>query len=267
MEKTPPVGFVALVGAGPGDPELITLKAVRHLARADVVLCDALANPALLAHCREDARVLDVGKLADGRHTPQEVTNRLLIEEARAGHYVVRLKGGDPFVFGRGGEEAIALTEARVPHEVVPGISSALAGPAAAHVPVTHRAIAQHVTIVTASSAFDVEGLADKWSLLAEAGGTLVFLMARKKLGLIQDRLLAAGVDPAMPCAMVQSATLPEEKIVHSRLAHIVDDVEAAGLGTPALLVLGQAVGLADSMTPILSTVAAAEAAPEAIHV
>ena len=251
-------GFVALVGAGPGDPELITLKAVRHLKRADVVYADALANRAVLEHCSQGVRVVDVGKRAGGRAVPQSVICDLLVDDARRGRYVVRLKGGDPFVLGRGGEEALFLKAHQVRFEVVPGISSAIAVPALAHIPVTHRGLSQQVTIVTGTCAHDDEALAARWSALAQAGGTLVFLMALRPLDKICARLIAAGLSPSQPACMVQSGSLPEQRIVDGTLSTLARAVAAAGLQTPALLVVGDVL----AVRAALRAPAPADAAP-----
>lgn len=237
-------GFVALVGAGPGDPELITVKALRYLERADVVLYDALANPALLGSCRRGARLYDVGKIGGGRHTPQELINEQLLHEAQQGNLVVRLKGGDPYVFGRGGEEALALRAAGIPHEVVPGVSSAFAAPAAAGIPVTHRGLAQQVTVVTGTSAKDVGALSERWRHLAAAGGTLVFLMPLQTLRLIRDRLLEGGLLPKTPAALVENATLPEQRVVAGTLADICALAEEERVTAPAVFVVGEVVSL-----------------------
>ncbi len=242
MSATPAVGFVALVGAGPGDPELITVKALRYLERADVVLYDALANAALLEHCRRDARLYDVGKIGGGRHTPQELTNRLLVEYAQAGHLVVRLKGGDPFVFGRGGEEVLALAAHGVPYEVVPGVSSALAAPLSAGIPVTHRGLSQQLTIVTGSAAQHDDDLAERWRHLAAAGGTLVFLMPLANLRRIRDRLLEGGLAQTTPAALVESGTLPEQRVVAGTLADICALAEEERVASPAVFVVGDVV-------------------------
>jgi uroporphyrin-III C-methyltransferase len=260
-------GFVALVGAGPGDPELVTLKAVRHLRRADVVLTDALANPALLEHCRADAEIIDVGKAPRGEQTPQEVTNRLLVEEALAGRYVVRLKGGDPFVFGRGGEEAIELARAGVSFEVVPGISSALAAPLAAGIPVTHRGVSSQVTIVTGSAARSDAELAGRWHHLAQAGGTLVFLMPVHNLERIAATLVGAGLSPCTPSAIVENATRADQRVIDGTLAQVLARARAEGVGSPAVLVIGDTAALRDVTLPPSSPTRAPAPAPEPPHV
>jgi uroporphyrin-III C-methyltransferase len=261
MTSSPPALHpVALVGAGPGDPELLTLKAARALAAADVVLVDALVPPVMLAPCRPDARVLDVGKLGYGRHTPQEVICRLLAEEALAGRRVVRLKGGDPFVFGRGGEEALYLAERGLPFEVIPGISSAIAAPAAAQIPVTQRGVVHSFTVVTGSAARHGALLADNWAALAKAGGTLVFLMALRPLRHIVERLREGGLRGDMPCAMIQAGTRDDMRVVDGQIATIADDVAEAGLGSPALLVVGDVCEVRSSLLALAAQVPAPSA-------
>jgi uroporphyrin-III C-methyltransferase len=235
-------GYAALIGAGPGDPELITVKALRWLERADVVLFDALANPALLAHCRADAHLVDVGKVPRGPQTPQEVTNRLLVDEALAGNVVVRLKGGDPFVFGRGGEEALALAAAGVPFEVVPGVTSAVAAPASANIPVTHRGVSSQVTFVTGSAARSDDELHERWQHLAAAGGTLVFLMPVRMLSEIRHALFEGGLSPRTPAAIVERGTCADERVLSGTLADIVERARCEGVGSPAVLVVGDVV-------------------------
>jgi uroporphyrin-III C-methyltransferase len=181
---------VWLVGAGPGDPELLTLKAARLLAEADVVLYDRLVSPEILALARPGAELIDVGKRPGGSHT-QVVLNLLLVEVARSGRRVVRLKGGDPFLFGRGGEEVEALAAHGIECEVVPGISSALAAPAAAGVPVTHRNVSRAVTVVTGHEALDTHPV--NWSALAQVGGTLVVLMGIERRAAIAATLIGSG--------------------------------------------------------------------------
>lgn len=244
------VGFVSLVGAGPGDPELLTVKGLRRLREADAVVYDRLVSPELLELCSPGAQLLDVGK-TPGRHGQgrQEEISALLVRLAQAGLRVVRLKGGDPFVFGRGGEEALALAEAGVPFEVVPGISSALAAPLAAGIPVTHRGISTSVTIAAGhegrgSSRTDQHD----WEALARMRGTLVFLMPVETLDHIADQLIAHGRAPAEPAALVHWATTPEQRTVVSDLGGIADAARAEGMTSPSVLVVGETVGLAGAI-------------------
>ena len=245
-------GLVSLVGAGPGDPELLTLRAWRRLQVADVVLHDRLVSAEILALAGAGARLLPVGKAGGGPSTAQEAIHALLVREALAGHHVVRLKGGDPFVFGRGGEEALVLSRHGIPFEVVPGISSALAAPASVGIPVTHRLQARSLTVVTGASVREEADLEAGWRHLARAGGTLVFLMSLRALERIVARLLEAGLAPTTPAAMVQAGTCPNERVVSAPLGQVAAEVAAAGLGSPALLVIGEVVALRDEFTTML---------------
>lgn len=249
-------GVVSLVGAGPGDPELLTLRAWRRLQDAEVVCYDHLVGDSILGLIPMTARRICVGKTGGGASTPQEEIEAVLIREARAGRRVVRLKGGDPFVFGRGGEEVLALSRAGIPVEVVPGISSAVAGPSAAGIPVTHRGVSTSVTVVTGACARGAErALRESWVHLARAGGTLVVLMSLGRLEAILDALREAGLAAGMPAAMVQSATLEEQRVVVGTVGDLGPRVRAAGLTSPALLVVGDVVGLRAEMTTLLSLV------------
>ncbi len=237
-------GLVSLVGAGPGDPELITVKGLRLLRAAEVVVHDALIGLELLAECRPEAEIIDAGKRAGGPTRPQEWINRLLVERARAGKRVVRLKGGDPFVFGRGGEEAEALQAAGVRWEVVPGVSSAIAAPAYAGIPLTHREHAASFAVVTGH---EPPGRADsrlRWQALAHGIDTLVFLMGVGRLAEISAQLVAHGRPGATPAAVVRWGSTAEQTLVVATLATIAEAVAQAGLEPPALLVVGEVVGL-----------------------
>ncbi|MDQ3470665.1 MAG: uroporphyrinogen-III C-methyltransferase [Actinomycetota bacterium] len=228
---------VFLVGAGPGDPELLTLKAARLLASADVVVHDALVGDGVLAMIPDGTELIDVGK-RPGRPVPQELISTLLVQLGRAGRRVVRLKGGDPFVFGRGGEEAAALRDAGVAFEVVPGISSAVAAPAAAGVPVTHRGVAAAFTVVTGhrqAGEPDVD-----WRSLAAVGGTIVVLMGVAQRGAIAAELIAGGLDTATPVAAVQSATTDGQVTARCRL----DELSTTEVRSPAALVIGPVAAL-----------------------
>jgi uroporphyrin-III C-methyltransferase len=243
-------GIVSLVGAGPGDPELLTLKGLRRLREADAVVHDRLVGSEILDYCRPDAERYDVGK-ASGHHSrAQDEINALLIRLGRAGQRVVRLKGGDPFVFGRGGEEILALALAGITYEVIPGVSSALAAPAAAGIPVTHRGLASAVTIATGHARSGCTGDDHDWEALARVRGTLVFLMAVENLEHIVDGLLSHGRSPDEPAAMVQSGTTPEQRVIRSTLRDIVENVRAAGIAPPAVLVVGDTVALAEASGP-----------------
>lgn len=237
-------GRVQLVGAGPGDPELITLKALRALREADVVLHDDLVGEAILDHVRRDARVIAVGKRGGCRSTPQAFIEQLMIREARAGHRVVRLKGGDPFVFGRGGEEVAALHAAGIDVEVIPGITAGLAAPAAVGIPVTHRDCAHGVALVTGHAAEGSDAEPD-WDALARSGLTLVIYMGMTRAAALRDRLLAAGLSPDRPVAVIAHATRATQQHVASTLGSFVEAAAAAGLASPAIIVVGDVAALA----------------------
>ncbi len=243
-------GRVCLVGAGPGDPELLTLRAKRRLEQADVVFFDNRANPAILDFCSPQARRVDVGKIPRGKRTSQAVINALLAKEARQGNRVVRLKGGDPFVFGRGGEEAMYLRERGIAVEVVPGISSCIGVPGAAGIPVTHRGVSTHFSVVTGMSAQqDQAALAHTWRQLAEAGGTLVFLMGVSRLADIVEVLDVGGLAPATPAALVEAGTTAHTRVVEATLATIVAKAARTQVRPPATLVVGGVVGLRQFIT------------------
>lgn len=239
-------GTVYLVGAGPGDPGLITVKGLNLLRRADVVLYDRLIPMALLDEVRIDAERIDVGKPPHKRRIEQAEINALMIDRAQKGQMVVRLKGGDPFVFGRGGEEGLACAAAGVPFEVVPGVTSAIAVPAYAGVPVTHRLVASAFTVFTghedpakAESSIDYEALAAAAHL-----GTLVLLMGVSHLPQILEKLIAAGVDSGTPALCIEWGTTHQQRVVEGTLATLADEVVKAGLNPPALTVVGKVVEL-----------------------
>jgi uroporphyrin-III C-methyltransferase len=233
-------GKVYLVGAGPGDPELLTLKAIRVLGAAEVVLVDDLVNRAILVHLHEDARVIRVGKRGGCKSTPQAFIERLMIAEAKAGRTVARLKGGDPFIFGRGGEEAEALRSAGIACEIVSGITSGLAAAASAGVPLTHRNVAQGVIFVTAHAAADEE---PDWAALVKTRMTLVVYMGIARCAAVQDALLSAGLGGSTPVLIVENASLARERQLHTTLDSLSDDVEAHELASPAVMVIGEVAG------------------------
>jgi uroporphyrinogen III methyltransferase/synthase len=241
-------GKVWLVGAGPGDPGLITVAGLEALRQADVVVYDRLVSPLLLAHARPDAELLFVGKEGGGESFPQREIERLLVERARQGKRVVRLKGGDPFVFGRGGEECLALAEAGVPFEVVPGVTSAVAAPAYAGIPVTHRGLSSSLAIVTGHEDAAKEGSALRWEHLATATDTLVVLMGTRTLPELVQRLLAHGRPPETAVAVVRWGSTPEQEMVTGTLADIAARVEAAGLRPPTVVVVGEVVRLRERL-------------------
>jgi uroporphyrin-III C-methyltransferase/precorrin-2 dehydrogenase/sirohydrochlorin ferrochelatase len=238
-------GSVTLVGGGPGDPELITVRGRRLVADADVVVVDRLAPRALLDTLPPDVEVVDSGKAAHRHNLSQDEINAVLIDRARAGKRVVRLKGGDPFVFGRGGEEWLACVQAGVPVTVVPGLTSAVAAPALAGIPLTHRQVAADFTVV--SGHLDPGRAPDQgidWPGLAGHGGTLVILMGMDRLPLIADELIAHGKSPQIPAAVISQASLPDQRAVRGPLAEIADLAARAGAGAPAVVVVGDVVGL-----------------------
>ena len=238
------VGKVYLVGAGPGDPKLLTLRGKECLEQADVILYDYLANPALLEHARLDAERIYVGRRGRGEYGNQEEINRVMIERARAGKMVVRLKGGDPFVFGRGGEEAEVVAEAGVPFEVVPGVSAAIAAPAYAGIPVTHRTLASSVALVTGHEDPTKPSPTVEWDRLASTDGTVVFLMGMKNLPAIVAHLTASGRPVSTPVALIRWGTRAEQKTVVGTLADIVKKAETAALEPPTVIVVGEVVKL-----------------------
>ena len=240
-------GKVYLIGAGPGDPELITVKGLRCLRLADVVLYDRLISQKLLQEARSDAISVYVGK-GPGCHTmPQEQINATLIHYARQGQTVARLKGGDPFVFGRGGEEALALAEADIPFEIIPGITSAIAVPAYAGIPVTHRDYTTSFTVVTGHEGSSASP-AVNWEALAALGGTLIVLMGVKALPNFTQRLIAAGLDSMTPAAVIQDGTTSEQRIVTGTLETIAEQAIQAGLTAPALTIIGAVVNVGEAL-------------------
>ena len=238
---------VALVGAGPGDPELLTVKGRRLLALADVVVADRLVPGLLLDELRPEVELVDASKIPYGPARAQEEINRILVTRAREGRFVVRLKGGDPYVFGRGGEEVLACTAAGVPVTVVPGVTSAVAVPAAAGIPVTHRGIAHEFVVVSGHVApDDPRSLAD-WSMLAKLRGTLCVLMGLGHLPSIVDTLLKHGRPRDTPVAVIQEGTTREQRVVRGSLEEIADIVAHAKIHPPAVVVIGDVV---DALEP-----------------
>lgn len=234
-------GKVYLVGAGPGDPELLTLKAVRALAEADVVMMDELVDRDILKHAPR-ARVIEVGKRGGCRSTPQAFIERLMLRLARSGKIVARLKGGDPFVFGRGGEEMLALRKAGIEYEVVSGVTAGIAATAALGIPVTHRDCVRGVTFVTGHARAGGE---IDWEALARCGTTLVIYMGMANLPEIAARLIAAGLPAQTPAAAIQHGTWQQQRQVVSTLAGLCEAVRQAALGSPAIVVIGAVVSLA----------------------
>ena len=235
-------GKVSLVGAGPGDPGLVTVKGLRCIEAAEVVIYDRLVDPRLLAHAPSHAELIDAGKVPGEGGKRQAEINALMLTKAGEGKRVVRLKGGDPFVFGRGGEEAEVLHKAGVAFDVVPGITSATAAPAYAGIPLTHRGLASSFTVVTGSEAADGPGPAVAWDKLAEADGTLVVLMGWESLDSIAKTLVQFGRSPDTPIALVQWGTEPYQRTVVGTLSDIVGKAEQAGLAPPVVAVIGKVV-------------------------
>lgn len=236
-------GKVWLVGAGPGDPKLITVMGMECLRQADAVVYDRLVNPLLLKEVPARCEMIDVGKRADHHPIPQDQINAILIEQALMGREVVRLKGGDPFVFGRGGEEAEALVRAGIPCEVVPGITSAIGGLARAGIPVTHRDFASSFHVITGHLR-DGKDPHD-WRVLAQLEGTLVILMGMSRLADICRQLITHGRDADTPAAVVMNASHPEQRMVLATLATLAVQSARAGLSAPSLIVVGDVASLA----------------------
>ncbi len=242
------VGKVSFVGAGPGDPGLLTLRGKACLQEADVVLYDHLANPALLDHAPPEAERIYVGRCGRGAYRPQEDINHLMAGKAREGKYVVRLKGGDPFVFGRGGEEAEWVAEQRIPFDVVPGVTSAVAVPAYAGIPVTHRTLASTVSFITGHEDPAKDATVLEWPRVASADGTLVFVMAVRNLPMIVSRLLEEGKARGTPVALIRWGTYAGQRTVIGTLENIVEHANAARMHPPAIVVVGEVVRLRERL-------------------
>lgn len=244
--RTPPRGSVVLVGAGPGDPGLLTLRALRALNEADVILHDALVSEATLGLARRDAERIAVGKRAGGEHTSQEVIHALMLEHARAGRRVVRMKGGDPFVFGRGGEELQFLRSHGIPCEVVPGITAALACAAYAGVPLTHRDHARSLRLITAHCRDSLDAV--DWAGCATPHETLVVYMGVSQLELLTRRLLGAGRSPDTAFALIENGSLPSQRTLTGTLAELPALAARHGITAPALLIIGETAALAPAL-------------------
>ena len=238
-------GAVALVGGGPGDPDLITVRGRALLAEADVVVADRLAPRSLLAELPADVEIVDAAKIPRGRAMAQEYINSVLISNAAAGRFVVRLKGGDPFVFGRGAEEVLACLRAGIPVTVVPGVSSAIAVPAVAGVPLTHRGVVQEFHVISAHVPPGDERSTVDWAALGSSSATLVLLMATEHLKVITDALMLHGRDPKSPVSVVADGTLPTQRKITATLDAVADDAAAAGIRPPAVVVVGEVVAIA----------------------
>ena len=241
-------GKVYLVGAGPGDPELLTLKAVKAIRAADVMLIDDLVSDEVLEFANTEARIIYVGKRGGCKSTPQEFIERLMIAEAKRGRTVARLKGGDPFVFGRGGEECEALRAAGIECEIVNGITAGLAAPTSLGIPLTHRDVC-HGTIFVTGHAGEDSSSAPNWQALAATGLPLVIYMGVSRCESIQQELLAAGMSPSMPIAVIQNATRHDQRSIVTTLQALARDIHASGIGSPAIMVVGETVRYANAAT------------------
>jgi uroporphyrin-III C-methyltransferase/precorrin-2 dehydrogenase/sirohydrochlorin ferrochelatase len=235
---------VALVGGGPGDPDLITVRGRQLLAQADVVVTDRLGPSSLLSELSPNVEVIDAAKIPYGRFMAQQAINEVLIDRARAGKFVVRLKGGDPYVFGRGHEELLALAAAGIPCSVVPGVTSAISVPALAGIPVTHRGVAHEFTVASGHIGPDDPNSLTDWQALARLPGTLVLLMAVDKLDAIAAALIEHGRDPATPAAAVQNGSTDTQRTVRAPLSGIAAAVHEAGVRPPAVIVIGAVVAV-----------------------
>lgn len=244
MQSSKNIGCVYLVGAGPGDPGLLTLKGKDCIASADTIFYDALINPELLRYAKAAANIVYVGKKAGSHAFTQARINSMLAEAAEQGMYVCRLKGGDPFVFGRGGEEALYLRNRGIPVVIVPGVSAAIAVPAAAGIPVTHRGTAASVRILTGHEAITNDSQLLDWDSFSKERGTLVVLMGHQNLEIVVRRLLDSGMSGSIPSAVISNGTLPTQQTVVAPLGSIATCVRHAKLKTPATLIVGEVVRL-----------------------
>jgi len=250
-------GPVHLVGGGPGDPGLITSRGLELLRTADVVVHDRLIGAELLQEARADAELIDAGKGPGHAPYTQAEINALLVDRARLGRTVVRLKGGDPFVFGRGAEEVLACLRAGVPVTVVPGVTSAVGVPASAWVPVTHRGVAQEFHVVSVHVAPGDERSTVNWELLGGSSGTLVLLMAVERIGAVADELLRYGRSPDTPVSVIADGTLPTQRTINSTLEQVESRVAEEGVRPPAIVVVGDVVSVAAEITELMRHVTA----------
>ena len=236
-------GKVFLVGAGPGDPKLLTVRAIELLKQADTVIYDRLVGESILNLAPEKAEKLYVGKRTGKHEVPQDKITELIIEKALEGGRVVRLKGGDPFIFGRGGEEAEALVEKGIEFEVVPGVSSAVAAPMYAGIPLTHRDYAASVAIITGHRAGDAEKVID-WAKIAHVVDTMVILMGIESLEAIMQKLIDGGVNPDTPAAIVESGTLQQQRTIISKISTLAKEAEEKHVKPPAVIIIGEVANL-----------------------
>lgn len=240
------MGYVYLVGAGPGDPDLLTLKAVKALQRAEVILIDDLVGDAVLEHANPAARVIHVGKRGGCKSTPQDFIERLMVAEAQAGRIVVRLKGGDPFVFGRGGEECEALRLANIRYEVINGITSGLAAPTSLGIPLTHRDVCHGAILVTGHSGDGGNDSGPNWRALAATGLPLVIYMGISQCEHIQQELMAGGLAADTPVAVIQHASRSDQRELITTLADLAANIRRSGIGSPGIIVVGETVRFAN---------------------
>ena len=248
---------VAIIGGGPGDPGLITVRGRQLLAEADVVLTDRLAPRSLLDELRDDVEIIDAGKIPYGRAMAQEHINAALISHAQAGRFVARLKGGDPFVFGRGAEEVLACLRAGVPVTVVPGVTSAVGVPASAWIPVTHRGVAQEFHVVSVHVPPGDERSTVNWELLGGSSGTLILLMAVERIGAVVHELMRYGRSPDTPVSVIADGTLPTQRTINSTLEQVESLVAKEGVRPPAIVVVGDVVTVAAEITELMRDVTA----------
>jgi len=250
-------GGVAIIGGGPGDPGLITVRGRQLLAEADVVLTDRLAPTSLLDELPADVEIIDVSKIPYGRAMPQDQINATLIERARAGRFVARLKGGDPFVFGRGAEEVLACLRAGVPVTVVPGVTSAVGVPTSAWLPVTHRGVAQEFHVVSVHVPPGDDRSTVDWALLGGSRGTLVLLMSVQRIGAVAAELLRHGRNPDTPVSVIADGTMPTQRTISSSLEQVEGMVTREGIRPPAIVVVGDVVDIAAEITELMRNVTA----------
>jgi uroporphyrin-III C-methyltransferase len=241
-------GEVYLVGAGPGDIELITVKGMRLIREADVIVYDSLIGIELLDASRPDVELIDVGKRGSFHKAEQDEINQILVDKAREGKMVVRLKGGDSFLFGRGGEEAEALRAAGAAVHVVPGVSSSLSVPELAGIPVTHRDMASMVTIVTGHESALKDSEVLDWSNLAKLGGTIVIMMGMSNLAKNMERLMAGGIDPHTPVTVIEKGSTPEQRVVSSEITKIAAECRSKGVSSPAVILVGKVASLCKTL-------------------
>ena len=242
------VGKVYIVGAGPGDPELITVKAARLIKSADVILYDRLVSEETIGLAEEGCELIYVGKHPGEPSTPQERINEMLVEKAREGGSVVRLKGGDPFLFGRGGEEAQVLSREGIPYEIVPGITSAISVPAYAGIPVTQRHVASSVAFITGHEASTKSKGTVEWERIARSVDTLVVMMGIRNLGNIADRLINGGRDPKTPVAIIEKGTTKKQRTITGTLETIEVKTRVEGIKPPAIIIIGKVVNLREEL-------------------